>query len=767
MNTSISRANSPNHPCVFMFCLLALLLSGAVSTNAQIVSTFAGRGFFADGMGARAQFDTPNGVAVDVTGNVYVTDSRNNRVRKITTSGSVSTLAGNGYTGSADGIGVSAQFNYPTGIAVDMTGNVYVADYYNHRIRKIAPSGVVTTFAGSGKPGYADSIGIAAQFNYPFGIALDITGNLYIADSGNNRIRKITPSGVVTTLAGSGEIGFINGTGATAQFFKPIGVAVDETGNVYVADYGNHSIRKVSSSGLVITLAGNGVPGSTDGSISTARFNYPIGVTADRTGNVFVADANNHRIRKVTPTGVVSTFAGIDPMTTEFRFPYGIAIDTTGNVYVADLGNNSIHKITSLGLVTNLAGSNLRGFADGLGTIAQFNRPSSAALDMAGNVYVTDTGNHRVRKITSLGVVSTFAGTGEQGYVDGLGARAQFNSPYGIAVDMAGNVYVGDDSRIRKITPSGIVSTFAGSEERGYADGIGAMARFQRVYALAVDRAGNIYVADVCRIRKITSSGAVTTLAGNSEHGYVNDLGDKAQFGTILGIAVDEAENVYVADLDNHCIRKIEASGMVSTLAGNGNSGDVDGVPTLAQFSLPSGVAVDGAGNVYVADSFNNRIRKINTSGVVSTFAGSGSVGYADGVGATVQFYSPRSIAMDKVGNLFVVDNGNNRIRKITPAAPVSVKFTSINIVPMLSIAIAPHPVQNEANLTFTLSATARVDVLLFDVLGRLVREEMLGVLPEGTHEWALDMNAFPHGTYTVIVRAGTQQSIKLIQHIR
>jgi hypothetical protein len=382
---------------------------------------------------------------------------------------------------------------------------------------------------------------------------------------------------------------------------------------------------------------------------------------------------------------------------------------------------------------------------------------------MAGNVYVTDTGNHRVRKITSLGVVSTFAGTGEQGYVDGLGARAQFNSPYGIAVDMAGNVYVGDDSRIRKITPSGIVSTFAGSEERGYADGIGAMARFQGVYALAVDRAGNIYVADVCRIRKITSSGAVTTLAGNSKYGYVDDLGDKAQFADIFGIALDEAGNVYVADGYNYCIRKVTPSGIVSTQAGNGRFGDDKGA---AQLNVPRGVAVTDEGNLYVADD-GNRIRKITPTGAVSTLVGGSARGYADGIGAASLLDFPMDIAVDKAGNLYVVDNGNNRIRKITPATPVSVKFTSINIVPMLSIAIAPHPVQNEANLTFTLSATARVDVLLFDVLGRLVREEVLGVLPEGTHEWALDMNAFPNSTYTVIVRAGTQQNIKLIQHIR
>ena len=256
------------------------------------VTTLAGSGI------AAASFAYPEGVAVDESGNIYVADTYNHRICKITPNGSVATLAGseNAVYGYHDRQGTEAKFWSPSGVAVDRSGNVYVGDADNHLIRKITPSGGVTTLAGSGSEGYGDGQGTGASFNYPSGVAVDGSGNVYVADWGNQRIRKITPSGGVTTLAGSGFTGSIDGQGTASTFFLPFGVAVDESGNVYVADWGNHRIRKITPSGGVTTLAGSGIQGYA----GLGEFYLPKGVAVDGSGNVYVADTNNLRIRKIT-----------------------------------------------------------------------------------------------------------------------------------------------------------------------------------------------------------------------------------------------------------------------------------------------------------------------------------------------------------------------------------------------------------------------------------------------------------------------------------
>jgi sugar lactone lactonase YvrE len=321
-------------------------------------------------------------------------------------------LAGSGVAGFINAIGVSAQFNIPDGVAVDGSGNVYVADRNNHRIRKISPSGVVTTLAGSGIYGYADGAGISAQFGFPSNVAVDASGNVYVTDQGNHRIRKITSSGAVTTIAGSGVGGFTDGTGTATQFNAPIGITIDNSGNVYVADWGNHKIRKITSSGVVTTLAGSGVAGYADGSGTAAQFNRPTGVVVDASGNLYVTDSSNHRIRKVNSTGIVTTIAGtgiqgsIDgtAISARFNFPDGISVDTSGNIYIADRNNNKIRKISSNRMVSTIAGSGATGFMDGIGTATQFSAPLGIGVDAMGIVYVGDSNNNRIRKITPLSV---------------------------------------------------------------------------------------------------------------------------------------------------------------------------------------------------------------------------------------------------------------------------------------------------------------------------------------------------------------------------
>jgi sugar lactone lactonase YvrE len=457
----------------------------------------------------------------------------------------VTTLAGTvGQAGGANGMGSAAQFSGPASTAVDGAGNVYVADTGNNALRKITPAGVVTTLRAE----VAESIISFADSPGEFSLAVDGAGNVYTADS--FEILKITPAGVATIVSSLGS--------HPGDFF---GLAVDGLGNFYVADSEENEILKITPDGaLTTTLAGASLFGSADGAAGTAQFNGPRGVAVDGPGNIYVADTGNDTIRKIAPAGVVTTIAG-------------------------------------------LAGRS--GSADGTGSAALFNSPSAIAVDGAGNLYVADTGNDTIRQITPAGVVTTLAGTaGQAGSVDGTGSAALFFNPSGVAVDSAGNLYVGDtgNDTIRKITPSGVVTTLAGTVgQAGGANGMGSAAQFSGPASTAVDGAGNVYVAEPNNgaIRKITASGTVTTLAVPGFGGFSS-----------AGVAVDNAGNVYVTD--GNTIGKITPAGTMTTLAGTPSlyGGNVDGTGPVAQFNYPVGVAVDSAGNVYVADTNNSTIRK-------------------------------------------------------------------------------------------------------------------------------------------------------------
>ena len=492
----------------------------------------------------------------------------------------VTTLAGlAGSSGSANGTGNTARFYFPFGLTVATNGNVYVADTYNSAIRKVTPAGLVTT--------------LATGFNGPYGVTVDSATNVYVAATGYHAIGKVTPAGVVTAVFGSvGNSGSADGTNSDARFSYPCGVVVDTGGNVYVADTGNNTVRKVAqvgTNGVVTTLAGlAGNIGSTDGPGSAAQFNFPLRMAVDTNGNVYVSDLNNETIRKLTPFGanwMVTTIAG-------------------------------------------LAGS--AGTNDGTGSAARFNGPAGVAMDSAGNLYVTDGYNNTIRELTPVGtnwVVTTLAGSpGVSGYVNGTNSAARFNLPVSLTVDSADNLYVSDFNNyiIRKVTPVGtnwVVTTIAGSPGGyGSADGTNSAARFHGPEGLAVDSSGNLYVADLvnCTIRKVSPAGTnwvVTTLAGLAgTSGYMDGTNSAARFGWPQGAAVDLAGNIYESDQGINAIRKLTPVGtnwVVTTLAGYaGYIGDVDGTGRAARFSEQTGIAVDSAGNLYVADSANNTIRK-------------------------------------------------------------------------------------------------------------------------------------------------------------
>ena len=667
-----------------------------------VFSTLAGAASIgsADGVSIAAKFAYPEGLAVDSSGKLYVADTDNCTIRQVVPLGLVSTIAGSaGQTGSTNGLGSAARFTYPNGVTVGPDGTLYVADSNNNQIRT-SIAGAVTTLAGSGIAGYADGSGTTTQFHAPNSLAVDAAGNVYVADSGNNAIRKITSGGTVTTLAGlAGTGGSADGSGSAARFNFPTGIAIDSAGYLYVADYGNHTIRKVSPAGDVSTLAGlAGSSGSVDGTGNGARFANPNGVAVDAAGNVYVADYFNSTVRKVSPAGAVTTLAGLagnngaadgNGSAARFNYPLGVAVDTSGNVYVLDSDNNAIRQISPTGDVTTVAGTASTGSADGPGFIAHFNFPTSVAVDSSGTVTVADERNNTIRQITSTGTVSTLAGsTRSFGSSDGTGSSALFHHPFGVAADNSGNIYVADylNSTVRKITSSGVVTTLAGSPGApGSADGTGSGAQFNLPRGVAVDSSGNVYVADYANslIRKISASGVVTTLAGSpGSTGTADGTGGAARFNFPTGVAVDKSGNIYVADDHNNAIRKMTSAGVVTTLAGlPGTSGSIDGTGTAARFANPIGIAVDGNGNVYVADYGNRLIRRITPAGVVSTLAGSVSAtpGAADSVGSAALFNYPEGIAVDDAGNVYVADTYNNTIRlgQLAPPPQITLQPTS------------------------------------------------------------------------------------------
>ena len=818
------------------------------ATGDIITVTGGGHGGAASGIAATtASLIFPQGIAVDSAGNLFIADMGDQLIREVVkATGDIVTVAGGGSGGLGDGgPATAASLDNPQGVAVDAAGNVFIADATEDRIREVVKAtGDIITVAGRGSPGYSGNGGpaTAASLDYPDSIAVDAAGNLFITDNWSNRVREVVKaSGEIITVAGNGSPGYRGdgGPATAASLDSPRGIAVDAAGNLFISDVGNGRIREVvKASGDIITVAGGGDTGLGDGGPATAASIDPTCVALDAAGNLFIADGNNSRVREVyagmpvtitpaTPTvsvtdggtnnanpfaatalvaGVVSgvdatptptlegvgltldylklnadgstaadlgstaptaggsyavtaTFAGsADYSAASARTTFTIAQATTislvartatavfgqpvtltatvsssagtpaGTVTFMDgttlLGSpvtpnssgvatlhvstlpvgtdlltasyggdsNFAESTTAVGpnsTITTVAGNGTAGFSgdNGPATNAELGLPNGVAMDSAGDLFIADS-NDRIREVNhATGVITTVAGNGVWGFSgdNGPATAAELDGPSGIAVDSAGDLFItdGGNDRIREVNhATGVITTIAGDGIRGHTgdNGPATAAALDEPFGITLDAAGDLFIADSGnnRIREVNhATGLITTVAGNGTAGYGGDNGPAtaAELYRPSGIAVDAVGDLFIADSGNNRIREVNhATGVITTVAGNGTagfSGD-NGPATAAELGYPNGIAMDSAGDLFIGDSSNNRIREVNhATGVITTVAGNGIGGFSgdNGPASAAELGYPTGMAMDSAGDLFIADYGSFVLREVASGA--------------------------------------------------------------------------------------------------
>ncbi len=532
-----------------------------------ILTTIAGtgtRGYGGDGGNAQqARLNKPYAVTLDPNGNVVIADSGNGRIRKIV-NGVITTVAGYGAPGYGGdgGSATRARLLVPTSVAYDTNGNLFIADLGNNRVRRVSASGIITTVAGTGVKGFGGDGAPAtkARLSYPTGVATDRFGNVFVSDFGNNRVRVVDKNGVITTIAGLGIPGFggDGGDARRARLFGPWSVAVKDD-VLLVAEAVNNRVRAVTSDLKISTIAGTNADGySGDGGRATnARLFRPTAITQNRNGSLYVADLGDNRIRVVGTSGIVSTIAGLKARAStgdggparkaHLASPTGVALDRWGNVYIAEYSTHRVRRIDYRGIITTVAGTGIPGYSGDRGPAryARLSYPTSLTTDGSGNVYVADMGNHRIRRIDRRGIITTVVGTGRRGPggVEGPATRAELNLPIGVTWGADGNLYIADagNNRVKRVTRDGIIHVVAGNGQYGFSgdEGDAQLASLRAPHAVAVARDGTVYIADTLnqRIRKVTPNGTISTIAGEGFRDVVSDEGLPARFSVLTNPA--------------------------------------------------------------------------------------------------------------------------------------------------------------------------------------------------------------------------------------
>jgi len=621
------------------------------------ITTVAGSSCVGDGGPAlSAVLVQPEGIAVDSRGNIYVSDAADHRVRRIGPDGIIKTVAGNGIAGfSGDGGAAElAQLNSPYGICLDRSGNLYIADLNNARVRKISFDGKISTVAGGGRiaPGEDGDGGLArdAKLGSPRNVAVDSEGAVYISDFSGHRVYKVAVTGNLTTVAGSGAAGMTgdNAAATRARLSFPAGLAVDRFGILYIADSGNKRVRRVYQ-GVIGTVGDTGKPGQ-----NALLLASPTGLAVDSTGNLYVADGRATTLR-LSPAGAVSTlpigggdlaldaadqlyvtvarsvrrmqngsavtvagtgFAlslgdGGAAAASRLNTPLGIARDAAGILYIADSKNQRVRMVNGQGTITTFAGTPPSSLQSGSqATAVSLNLPGYVAVDSRGTVYIADTGSHQIRAVGRDGRLTTIAGS-EAGFGgdNGPASLALLNAPVALAVARDDSLYVADSGnhRVRRITPDGYIATVAGGAGGDVVgdDDLAVLAKLVQPGGVAFDGVGNLYISEAGgnRIRKVSRTGLISTIADARS----------ANLRQPLGLKVNAAGDVFIADSGNHRIRRISAAGQLSTIAGSGIAGfSGDAGPAVSgMLNTPTDVFLEPDGSLLIADSGNHRIRRL------------------------------------------------------------------------------------------------------------------------------------------------------------
>lgn len=689
-----------------------------IDANTGNITTIAGTGvagYSGDGsLATSAQLEAPSGIAIDKNGHVYIADYGNARIRRIDKNTQViSTVAGNGHLNYGSGYDGDGKYAYnaslgaPTDMAEDAQGNLYIADMANHRVRKVDPRGFITTFAGTGVAGYSGDGGKAAsaQLSAPTGIAVDKVGNVYIADSSNHCIRKVDLDGNISTFTGTGVAGYSGdgGIASNAQLHAPYDLMIDYNNEVYIADTYNHVIRKISTNGIITTIAGTGVAGYSNDDVqaSTSQLNHPTCIIKDWSDNLYIADRNNHRIRKISKTGIITTYAGTGesfqgapsiPKQTRLYHPTSLAFASDGSFFFSDAGNHLIRRIRN-GRVDDYMGRHgrIKGFRDSrVRTRAYLNSPQGIMIDRSGNLYFADQGNNQIRKLLNTRFYGRLKVSYGNRVISGNNNSSSNNSIY------LGNTKLGS---IKKDTFNIAITRLHGNTpiifERFEVTGDFQLASdtLQRIegqnasFILKMDtstpglKTGKVKVLGNSSIEflisgivgKSDSQQIVYTLAGNNGNfGWHpnNESAYTARLNPPSDMVLDHIGNIYIVERKDHRVRKVDAiTGKISNFAGTGIagfSGD-NGKAVDATLNEPGGVAVDKVGNVYIADIRNSRIRRVDvTTGIITTIAGGGErSNTGEGILANEAYIEALyALTIDPQGNIFFVQNYSNRVIK-------------------------------------------------------------------------------------------------------